>query len=87
MRKSLLLILFLGLSLAFSQKKWPVQEHVKVLNGQNVKYTSKLKGFVHLNFTMGYHHQIGGPIIIKMLEDITAKYGLTMTSFNGDNGA
>jgi hypothetical protein len=76
---------------AFSQvlRKPAAREHVREVNGQGVKFTSKLATIVELNFTMGNGHQPGKKIITDGLTRIATAYGgLKVNKFaSGSDGS
>src|SRR5690606_16767024 len=49
--------------------------HVKIVNGQPVKFSSKLQKVIELNFTFGYHHSESKPIIAATLTRVADAYG------------
>lgn len=84
--KSLLLALPLLTSAVLAQTTVPAaQKHVKIVDGVGYKYTSKLKTVVELNFTMGYHHASGKPIITSALDRVARGKGFAVRKITGPN--
>ncbi len=84
-------IVFVTLN-SYSQSKTttPVKEHVRLVieNGDSsyVKYSSKLRHVVELNFTLNYHHNQGKPILTGALNNIAQREGFTFSHFTGASG-
>lgn len=49
--------------------------HVKIVDGQAVKFSSKLTKVIELNFTFGFHHSASKPIISQTLTRVAEDYG------------
>jgi hypothetical protein len=49
--------------------------HVKVVNGNPIKFSSKLQKVIELNFTFGFHHSESKPIIAATLTRVATNYG------------
>lgn len=66
--------------------------HVKIVNGQGIKFSSKLQKVIELNFTFGFHHSASKPIIANTLTRVAEDYGtggtpaFTVQSHVGPNG-
>src|SRR5690606_16823594 len=70
------LIMGLGGAQAQTVDKNPaVRTHVKIVDGQAIKFTSKLKKVVELNFTFGFHHSGSKTIISETLTRVADMYG------------
>lgn len=66
--------------------------HVKIVDGQAIKFSSKLQKVIELNFTFGYHHSESKPLIAQTLTRVANTYGangtpaFTVQSHVGPNG-
>lgn len=86
------LIAGLGVAQAQTDKNPAARTHVKIVNGQGVKFTSKLKKVVELNFTFGFHHSESKPLISETLTRVAEMYGepgtpaFTVQKHVGPNG-
>lgn len=86
------LIAGLGVAQAQTDKNPAARTHVKIVNGQGVKFTSKLKKVVELNFTFGFHHSESKPLISQTLTRVAEMYGepgtpaFTVQKHVGPNG-
>lgn len=52
------------------------RQHVRIIDGSAIKYTSKLSHVVELNFTFNFHHLDGKPIITRSLERVARSYAI-----------
>jgi len=85
--KNLLIAMSLATGLGFAQTTQPAAKvHVKMVNGTAIKYTSKLKQVVELNFTQNYHHQGGRSVIDKELIKMGQANGFTILKFQSAPG-
>jgi hypothetical protein len=53
--------------------------HVKIVDGQPIKFSSKLQKVIELNFTFGFHHSASKPIIANTLTRVATNYGTETT--------
>ena len=89
---ALSLIAGLGIPQAQTDKNPAARTHVKIVDGKGVKFTSKLKKVVELNFTFGFHHSASTPILSNTLTRVAETYGtegtpaFTVSSHVGPNG-
>jgi hypothetical protein len=67
-------LLLLGNAFAQTATMPAARVHVKIINGNAVKYTSKLTHVVELNFTFGNGHQPGKAIITASLDRVAKSY-------------
>lgn len=72
---AIMLIAGVGLLHAETEKNPAARTHVKIVDGQAVKFSSKLQKVVELNFTFGYHHSASKPIIANTLTRVADAYG------------
>lgn len=86
MRKTIAIVT-LAAGAVFSQTAQPAAKvHVKSVNGTLIKYTTKLKQVVELNFTLNYHHNGGKSIIDNALVRIGAAQGFTVKKLQSAPG-
>lgn len=74
------LIVALGAAQAQTNPNPAARTHVKIVNGQGVKYSSKLRKVIELNFTFNFHHRDSKPLISATLKRIAGAYAI-----NGDS--
>lgn len=71
-------VLAVGESLAAVANVNPAARlHVRVVNGKQMKFTSKLKKVIELNFTLNFNHAEGKPIIDQYLGRVAVDYAGT----------
>ena len=81
-----LFLLTIFVAIGFSEHA--TKKHVIKVGEQYVKYTSKLKHVVVLNFTMGFHHRDGKPVITESLNRIASKENFTIEHIvGGEDGS
>src|SRR6476660_308525 len=64
--------------------------HVRLVNGKQMKLTSKLKTVIELNFTLNFNHAEGKPVIDQYLGRVATDYAgagkdsaFSIKKFNG----
>src|SRR5215217_339897 len=70
------LVISMGAAHAQTNVMPAARQHVKIVNGQGVKYTSKLQKVIELNFTFGYHHNASKPLIAATLTRVATDYAI-----------
>ena len=70
------LVVALGTANAQLNVNPPVRTHVKMVNGQPVKFSSKLAKVIELNFTFNFHHRDSKPLISATLTRIATAYAI-----------
>ncbi len=69
--------LMVGESMAAAANPNPAARvHARIIGGKQMKFTSKLKKVIELNFTLNFNHSEGKPIIDQYLGRVATNYAL-----------